>query len=66
MQTAIWEEAKDFGNGLRQYRCLDIATTLGQSNFQFFNEKSGWRQVNNYDVRSAMHRYTVENFRDPF
>jgi hypothetical protein len=64
--AAIWEANKDFGNGERLYRCLDIATTLGQSCFQYFNARLGWREVRNYDVRAAMHRFTTENHRDPF
>lgn len=62
----IWEEDRDFGNGHRRYRCLDISTRLGQSWFEYWHKTKGWRRVNNYNIREAMHRYTTENFRDPF
>ena len=62
----IWEEKRDFGNGPRLYRCLDVGVRLSDSLFEYFNEALGWRRVNNVSVREAMHRYTTENFRDPF
>lgn len=66
-QAPIWEESKDFGSGVRLYRCMDISRSLGQSLFEYWNKRLGeWRRVNRYDIREAMHRYTTENFRDPF
>lgn len=63
----IWQERRDFGSGERLYRCRDVGLSLGQSLFEYWNEKMGeWRRVNRYDTREAMHRYTTENFRDPF
>ncbi len=64
----IWEETRNFGYGVRRYRCMDLVLgSLGQSTFEYFNERLNcWRRVNNYDVREAMHVFTVTNFRDPF
>lgn len=67
MQGPIWQERRDFGNGERLYRCLDICTHLGSSVLEFYSDRlAKWRRVNNVDVREAMHRYTAENYRDPF
>lgn len=64
--SPIWEGDKDFGNGVRRYRCLDIASKIGQSNFEYLSETRGWRQANNINVRTAMHKFISTNFRDPF
>lgn len=55
----IWEALRDFGNGERLYRCRDIHLSLGESVFEYWNNRlQCWRRVNNFSVRDAMHRYT--------
>jgi hypothetical protein len=62
----VWVGSADFGTGVHDYRCRDISTKIGQSDFEYLNPRLGWRPVRNYDVRRAMHSFISENVRDPF
>lgn len=63
----VWEGVKDFGNGERRYRCVDISSQIGESIFQYYNATfGGWREVNNHNTRFAMHSYISQTCREPF
>lgn len=62
----VWEGVKDFGNGVRQYRCVDICSRIGESIFEYYNATLGWRRVRNHDVRAAMHTFISQTCNDPF
>lgn len=66
IEHLVWEGVKDFGNGQRRYRCVDISSRIGESIFEYFNAKLGWRAVRNYNVRVAMHSHISHTCQEPF
>lgn len=62
----VWEGDKDFGTGVRHYRCLDISKQIGQSNFEYLNPKSGWRPVTNVNVKRTFHKFMSQMPGAPF
>lgn len=64
--SPVWEGVRDFGNGERRYRCIDLYSQIGESRFEYFNSKFGWRQVRNLNVRFEMHKFVSAMDGGPF